>query len=268
MEPTNLVIVCSDEHARAVTGCYGHALVRTPALDRLAAGGVRFDAAYTPSPMCVPARASLATGRYVHRLGTWSSAEPYPGQPESWGHRLMAAGHRCVSVGKLHYRSAEDANGFDPELLAMHVVDGIGWTKGLMRTEPLPPYDESRDFAQHIGRGTSAYAGYDRQVAETAVRWLAEEGTRATGRPWVLFVSFVSPHYPLMAPEAFYDLYDGVDVGEPAAYAAEERPHHPVLDRLAGCRGWRVAASPRPRGCSMSATTARCWATTGCGPRW
>ena len=66
MTGTNLLFICSDEHARDALGCSGHPVVATPTLDRLAASGARFTNAYTNSPICVPARASLATGRYVH----------------------------------------------------------------------------------------------------------------------------------------------------------------------------------------------------------
>jgi hypothetical protein len=61
-------------------------LVRTPTLDAVAAGGTRFTRAWTPSPICVPARASLATGRWVHDLGTWDSAQPYSGDARGGAH--------------------------------------------------------------------------------------------------------------------------------------------------------------------------------------
>ncbi len=134
MRATNLLILCSDEHTPRAMGCAGHAIVKTPNLDRLAARGTRFTSAYTPSPICVPARASLATGRHVHRTGCWSSAEPYDGAIPGWGHRLIAEGHRVVSIGKLHYRDTSDPNGFDPEILPMHVLNGIGWATALLRT--------------------------------------------------------------------------------------------------------------------------------------
>ena len=91
--PTNFLVLCSDEHARSALGCYGSPIVRTPSLDKLAARGTRFSRAYTPSPICIPARASLATGLPVFEHRCWSSAEPYHGQVESYMHRLRAAGH-------------------------------------------------------------------------------------------------------------------------------------------------------------------------------
>ena len=126
MTPANLLFILSDEHSRRVLGCYGHPMIRTPNLDRLAASGVRFTDAYTNSPICVPARAALATGRYVHQIRFWDNAIAYDGSVPSWHHRVLDAGHEVVSIGKLHFRSADDDNGFTDEVMPLHVVDGIG----------------------------------------------------------------------------------------------------------------------------------------------
>ena len=83
----NLLVIMSDEHQARALSCAGHPLVKTPNLDRLAARGIRFSNAYTPSPICVPARAAFASGRYVHDIGFWDNAFPYDGSVESWGHR-------------------------------------------------------------------------------------------------------------------------------------------------------------------------------------
>ena len=87
MEPKSLIVFLSDEHARRYAGCYGDPVVKTPNIDRLAATGTRFARAYTPSPICISARASLATGRWVHQTGCYSSVEAYDGSIPSWGHR-------------------------------------------------------------------------------------------------------------------------------------------------------------------------------------
>ena len=103
MQPANTIFILSDEHNKRVTGCYGHAMIQTPNLDKLAARGTRFTSAYTNCPICVPARASFATGRYVHEHRCWDNAIAYDGTLPAWGHRLMAQGHHVASIGKLHY---------------------------------------------------------------------------------------------------------------------------------------------------------------------
>ncbi|HLJ06193.1 MAG TPA: sulfatase-like hydrolase/transferase, partial [Acetobacteraceae bacterium] len=105
MRPANLVVIMSDEHHPKAFGAAGHPFAVTPNLDRLAARGTRFDAAICNSPICVPSRASFATGRHVHELGLWDNAMAYDGSVRGWGHALQDAGHRVDSIGKLHYRN-------------------------------------------------------------------------------------------------------------------------------------------------------------------
>jgi len=75
MQAENLLIIMSDQHSRGAMGCYGHPVVQTPHLDRLAARGTRFTSCWTPSPVCIPARASFATGKYIHQIGFWDNAD-------------------------------------------------------------------------------------------------------------------------------------------------------------------------------------------------
>jgi choline-sulfatase len=98
MRPTNVLFVLSDQHSRRVLGCYGNAAARTPVLDALAARGTRFASAYGQTPICVPSRASLATGRYAHAVDSWDNATPYVGtEAASWGRRLTRQGHRVTT---------------------------------------------------------------------------------------------------------------------------------------------------------------------------
>ena len=68
---SNVLIIISDEHRKDAMGCAGHPIVKTPNLDALAARGAHFTNAYTPSPMCVPTRAAIATGDHVHKTRNW-----------------------------------------------------------------------------------------------------------------------------------------------------------------------------------------------------
>ena len=177
MQGTNLLFLLSDEHNPTALGCSGHPMVRTPNLDRLAAQGTRFAEAYCPSPICVPSRASLATGRYVHTIRYWDNAHPYDGKIPGWGHRLMDQGHRVTSIGKLHYRDTRDPNGFDEEILPLHVVDGIGDLLGLIRDD-LPPRLKNRGYITGAGPGESSYTAYDHQITEASLRWLHDEAPK------------------------------------------------------------------------------------------
>jgi choline-sulfatase len=227
----NLLVILSDEHNPRALGCAGHPFVRTPNLDALAARGTRFAAAYTPSPICVPARAALATGQALHAMGRhYDNADPYDGAVRSWHHALREAGHEVVSIGKLHFRGLPgDDHGFSEERLAMHVVEGKGDLLALIRDETAPARKGAAKLAAGAGPGESDYTRYDRDICAAAQVWLRERAKAAPGQPWCLFVSLVTPHFPLTAPPEHYYLYPPEVVGLPKLYAKEQRPAHPFL---------------------------------------
>ena len=228
MKPANVLFILSDEHQRAAAGCYGHPLVQTPHLDRLAARGVRFTSAYTPCPICVPARASLATGRYVHQTGNWDNATPYDGGMPSWGHLLRQQGFQVASIGKLHFRKEGEDHGFTEEIDPLHVVDGIGDVLGCIRDDP--PVRHKLDGVAEAGPGESTYLEYDARIAAQAADWIRQHSDDE--RPWVLFVSFVCPHPPYIAPQRLFDLYPPDQVPLPPQWRPEERPTHPALRQM------------------------------------
>jgi choline-sulfatase len=229
MQPKNLLIIMSDQHSRGLMGCYGHPVVQTPNLDRLAQRGTRFTSCWTPSPVCIPARASFATGKYINQIGFWDNADPYDGSIPSWHHHLRDAGHQVVSIGKLHFRSDEDDCGFSESIVPMHVIERKGDLMGLIRDD-LPVRGAAYKMASMAGPGESPYTQYDRDIAARAQIWLRQQAPKHRDKPWVLFVSFVSPHYPLTAPpEHYYRYFDDPDLPMPKFYGRNERPNHPFV---------------------------------------
>ncbi len=147
--------------------------------------------------------------------------------------QLRDAGHRVVSIGKLHFRGRPgDDHGFSEEIVPMHIIDGIGDVKGLVR-ENIPTRKGGDKMAKRAGPGESAYTIYDRDIAARAQIWLHEEAPKWRDRPWVLFVSFVCPHFPLTAPPQWFYRYWQQDLPMPKQYAKDARPHHPFLDTYA-----------------------------------
>jgi len=231
MSGNNVIVLMSDEHTRSVMGAYGNPLVYTPTLDMLAASGVRFDNAYTPSPICISARASFATGTSVFEHRCWSSAEPYYGQQQSWMHRLRDRGHEVVSIGKQHYRSAADDTGFSEQILPMYLANnGAGWPQGLQR-KPMGEFPDAAEMAAILGPGETSYTRYDRDITAAAIHWL-EQRQATEEKPWVLFVSFICPHFPLSAPRQFYDLYRDVELPESYDRGTTSQLKHPVIDAM------------------------------------
>ena len=229
MASKNLLIILSDEHQARAMGCAGHPFVKTPHLDALAARGMRFENAYTPSPICVPARASFATGRYVHQTRLWDNAMPYDGSIPGWGHALQKAGVRVESIGKLHYRAEEDPAGFDVEHMPMMVADGVGMVWASVRREDERVIGQGRMLGDYVGPGTSTYTDYDSAVVERTTEWLRTNADDA--RPWCLFVGLVAPHFPLVVPQEFFDLYPLADLPEPKLHPAKGFERHPWVER-------------------------------------
>src|SRR3954464_14917815 len=229
MKPTNLIVIMSDEHNPKVMGSNGHPIVKTPNIDSLAAAGTSFTSAYTTCPVCVPARAAFAAGKYVNQIGYWDNADAYEGAIPSWHHRLRDSGHRVVSIGKLHFRGHPGAdNGFSEEIIPMNILEGKGDLMGLVRRD-LPERGMSWKIAKLAGPGESPYTHYDREIASRAQIWLREEAPKYRDKPWVLFVSFVSPHFPLIAPPEFYYKYPLDRMPQPKLYDESLRPEHPYL---------------------------------------
>ncbi len=224
----NLLVIMSDEHNPKVLGNAGHPIIHTPNLDGLAARGTTFSSAYTTSPVCIPARAGFACGKYIHQIGFWDNADAYDGSVPSWHHLLREGGHRVVSIGKLHFRLAGEDHGFSEEQIAMHIYQGKGDLLGLIRDD-MPARGNSKKMIAMAGPGESTYTFYDKDICSRAQVWLREEGVRKADKPWVLFVSFVAPHFPLTAPPEHYYRYWNQDLPLPKQYAHEQRPRHPYL---------------------------------------
>jgi len=230
VRPANLLMICSDHHSPRVLGAAGDGVVHTPNIDALAESGTRFTNAYSASPICVPARAAMATGRYVHQTHNWDNASPYTGaEAPSWGHRLVERGHQVTTIGKLHYRQPEDPTGFPDQLIPMHVLNGTGDRYPLLRGD-APIKTTARDPILEAGPGGSEYTRYDEAIAASAVAWL--QAARTDELPWALFVSFTSPHFPLRPPAEHFERYVDADLPLPAQWHHDDWPQHPAIAQM------------------------------------
>ena len=225
----NMLVLMSDEHQARALGCAGHGLVKTPNLDRLASGGLRFASAYTPSPICVPARASFAVGKYVHQICLWDNAMPYTGEIPGWGHALQAEGISVESIGKLHYRAAEDPAGFDVEHIPMMVANGVGMVWASIRREDERLIGDRRMLGEYIGPGQSNYTKYDEAVVKRTRNWLTAR--KSSDGPWCLFVGLVAPHFPLVVPIEFYELYSTERLPAVKLHPRDGHARHPWVER-------------------------------------
>ncbi len=226
-----LVVILSDEHRADGMGCAGHPFVRTPNLDALAARGTMFSDAYTPSPICVPARAAFATGLHIHETGHWDNSMPYSGTPESWMHVLQRGDVQVESIGKLHFRAVTDPVGFDAMHLPMMVKDGVGMVPLSVRREEERKAPETRLLGDYIGPGESAYTKYDAAVADRAERWFTDRAAAGNDRPWCLYIGLVAPHFPLVCPEPFFSRYRKQELPEPKLLPRDGYARHPWVEK-------------------------------------
>ena len=226
----NTIILLSDEHAPSYAGFAGHPFVQTPNIDRLAAAGTVFSSAYCTSPICVPSRAGIATGRYPHQHGYWDNAFPYDGRVRGWGHELLDHNIDCVSVGKLHYRNATDPVGLSEQINPMHVIDGVGDLVGMIRDGTVVR-TAARKYYENAGEGDSTYQRYDVETAERAGTWLRDRANSPqSDRPFTLLVSFVTPHFPLIARSEFLELYPTDRIELPPSSGPPETWHPAIRD--------------------------------------
>ena len=244
----NLLLIMSDQHRADLLGCAGDPGVLTPHIDRLASEGVRFSRVVCQGPLCMPARASFLTERYVRDHGVYTNwAEIPPGVP-TYVNALRETGYHTAMLGKAHlYR--DDGHG------ARHVDELSGrlrslgfddvfetgdkfpgdtpnrYTDVLDRLGFLPAYrrhiaDRSYQGTNESGRGAtksvpmwdstplpiplSAYI--DTWHGDEAVRWV-ESYDR--DKPFFLFVGFPGPHDPWDAPREAVERYAEIDVSMP-----------------------------------------------------
>ncbi|MBT7099461.1 sulfatase-like hydrolase/transferase, partial [Candidatus Poribacteria bacterium] len=108
----NILLIVSDQMTAALTGVYGHPVVQTPHLERLAEDGVRFDSAYTPFPLCSPGRACMMTGRHASEIGAWDNGALLAADQVTFAHYLSNAGYDTVLSGKMHFVGPDQMHGF------------------------------------------------------------------------------------------------------------------------------------------------------------
>ena len=215
----NILIIQSDEHGPMFSSTYGHPLVKTPSMDRLARQGATFDAAYCNSPLCVPSRLSFLTGRYVSRCKGWDNATPLPTDAVTWPYLLRSVGYDVVLSGKMHLIGPDKLHGFgeqlaydphggehrDPAEARRLGLAASGrhpvhlWEEGIPTAgEPWPSVSEARS-------GTSPMIEADDAIEAAALGYLKDR--RPPGRPFALCVGFVAPHFPFVVPEPYFSMY-------------------------------------------------------------
>lgn len=198
-ERPSLVFFMTDDHAVPAIGAYGSVINRTPAVDRLAAEGMRFDNAFCTNSICSPARASLLTGTYSHVNGMTTLEQPgqkFDATQPSFPSMLQEAGYQTAIIGKWHLGHGGDSDpvGFDHwEVLPEH---------GVYHDPTFVTRDGER---QHTGYVTDL-------ITDLALNWLDR---RDRDRPFALFIQHKAPHRAFEPAERHRHLYEDVDIPAP-----------------------------------------------------
>jgi len=230
----NLLYIMSDQHTQRVIGCYGDRMVKTPALDWLAAQGVTFDNAYTPAPICLASRMSALTACYPVTQECWTNTDILTSERPTMAHALGAAGYLPILVGRLHALGPDQLHGYARREVGDHSTNWVGGIKHEMGVLDKTN-DPFRVSLARSGPGQSGYERHDMDVTAAACAVLEELATqRRAGdrRPFSLSIGYMLPHQPYVARQEDYDLYAG-KVGLPDLPPPEPDREHPYL------RWWR-----------------------------
>ena len=207
--PPNVLLIITDDQRWDTLSCAGNRILKTPALDRLAAEGVRFENAFVTTSTCAPSRASILTGKYVHSHGAWSIGWPIPEGQRSVYEILREVGYHTGHVGKWHMTPAR--RGHVPEEHRRGIDD---W------------------------RGVGAFLPYMHEDGQHHTEWEMEQAlefleNRPKARPFMLGIGNQPPHDPLVPNPRHKDLFKDVMI-PPRPFAKESSERAPEPARTAG----------------------------------
>lgn len=165
MRTPNILLIMTDQQRADSLGCYGGAAVRTPALDRLAAEGVRFDRCAVNATICTPSRASIMTGRPVPGHGVYKLHDNLPADQVLFPRLLQRSGYATALIGKLH------VSGRVTEAARRHTGDGF------------EVYEWCMDPAIHLDSPLNSYAAWLARLHPEFLARLQREGKNARYHP-------------------------------------------------------------------------------------
>ncbi|MDC0739546.1 sulfatase-like hydrolase/transferase [Cognatishimia sp. SS12] len=260
----NVLFIMCDQLRYDYLGCAGHPTIRTPNIDALAARGVRFSRSYVQSPICGPSRMSTYTGRYVRSHGADYNNVPLRVGEWTLGDHLKSSGARAVLCGKTHAKAdieGMERLGIDPSSpKGKHIaeagfevwdrLDGLH-PKNLKTPSHYNDYLRSKGFdgdtpwqdwaASVVDHDGSVKNGWLNEYADRPARIPEEHSEtaystnramefieQAEGDPWCLHLSYIKPHWPIVAPAPYHNMYGPEDVVPVVRAEHEKTEAHPV----------------------------------------
>jgi choline-sulfatase len=232
-QPPNILLVMFDQMSALALPDYGHPLVRTPHLSRLAARGTIFERAYCASPLCSPSRFAMLTGLLPSRIGAYDNAAELPSGIPTLMHHLRAAGYRTCLSGKMDFTGADQLHGYEERLTTDLSPSDFGWVPDWDHpNEPQPWYHSLQSVAEAGPCDYSLSLQYDEEAAFKAVQWLHKAKASSDRRPFMLTLSVMQPHDPYQGPRRFWNLYDHDSIDLPVLPALQAAMRDPVGRRM------------------------------------
>lgn len=252
----NILFIHTDQQRADSMGCYGNPIVRTPNIDRLAAGGVLFENAYCTHPLCMPSRATLLTGRYMRAHGLYRNGIALDEGEVLISDVLKRAGYRTGLLGKAHFTPYKGDPKTQPE--SVQVNNGVSheecWDYWSRFEGPYYGFDHVRMAMGHGSYGMMgghyglwvhrehpekvALFSQDAALEPTDPRypswksavppeihsstWITDRtiefirDSAADGQPFYAWVGYQEPHEPFNPPKPYCDMYRPEDVRLPA----------------------------------------------------
>ena len=256
----NILLIMTDQLRYDCLGCNGHPLVKTPNIDRIAAMGVNFSRCYTPSAVCVPARASLSTGRYTQSHRVYWNEVPWPRDEKLMGDYMSDIGVQAYQCGKSHYcsdaysgeRPGQEQFMFDDRLYTGPFPDmkTVEFNDGWYLNRDYRDYLKSKGYSDSVCKFPHQYICEDGVVRQVwnyhnvpCVLKAEDTDTAFTSRralefleqsheqPWMLFLSYFRPHFPYCPSVPYFGMYPPDKVPAPLRDPRELERMHEALRR-------------------------------------
>ncbi len=213
----NILLIMADQLAARYLGAYGHPLVKTPNLSRLAKEGVVFENCYSTSPLCAPARATVMNGLLPSRTGVYDNAAEFPSAIPTWAHYLRMQGYQTCLSGKMHFVGPDQLHGLEERLTTDIYPADFGWTPDWrLKQERIDWWYHNMTSVLQPGIAEiSNQLEFDDDVAFQAIRKLYDYARFTPEKPFAMLTSFTHPHDPYAARRKFWDLYSDAEIDLP-----------------------------------------------------
>jgi choline-sulfatase len=218
MKKPNILLIQADQMAGPALPMYGHTVVKTPNLEKLAQQGVTFKNAYCNNPVCAPSRFSMMSGQLSSKIGAFDNASEFPASVPTFAHYLRALGYKTCLSGKMHFVGPDQLHGFEERLTTDIYPSDFGWTPDWgQRQFPFAPSVMSLRGVVEAGLcKRSLQLDYDDEVSFTSVQKIYNYARERDGRPFFLTASFTHPHNPFTITQEYWDRYKHSEIDMPS----------------------------------------------------